>query len=289
MHRLLIFILLVPFVSPAQTIKARQYKPGKTSKYKLTTEVYRNDKFSGKTISIAELKVVRDTGFLSDEIHWLGKVSVTGKDTVSLDSIARKIPPYRISLSPKGKVLLPKLTSPEMVGDITDLNTFFVAVAPALNMQKLTLQKPVHTNTELRKGNFADSMVILFGTDCIEVTQSLVEANKNYAIIKTEFIPPLSPCLKPLLDTMAGKTFDRPHNFQMIQKGAGDKVNVFWGVESFTILTKIDNRNGQIAEATMTNILNLRMRYNASQDLNTYAAEMPLIIKRDLKLELVKE
>jgi hypothetical protein len=39
----------------------------------------------------------------------------------------------------------------------------------------------------------------------------------------------------------------------------------------------------------MTNKLNLRMRYNASGDLNTYAAEMSLTIKRDLKLELVKE
>jgi hypothetical protein len=288
MNKLLILTFLIPVTCFSQ-IKFRKYKPGEVFRYRLTSEVYRNDKFAGKTISIAQQKVVQDTGYLSEEVSWLSKMSFTPKDSINLDSIARSVKPYRISLSPKGKVLLPKLTIPQMVGDITDLNTFFVAVAPALNIQKLTTANPVIKNAEPRHGNFADSIVILYGTDCIEVTQSLLKTTKKYSTVKTDFTPPLSSCISSLLDTISIKIFDYPNNFQMIQKGTGDKVNLFWGIESFTITTKIDNKSGQILEATMTNTLNLKMRYNSSQDLKNYAVEMPITINRNLKLELLKE
>ena len=70
-------------------------------------------------------------------------------------------------------------------------------------MQKLMFQKPVHTKAELRQGNFADSLVILFGTNCIEVTPSLPEA-KKLRNCKNRIYLPLSSCLLPLTDTMAG-------------------------------------------------------------------------------------
>ena len=75
----------------------------------------------------------------------------------------------------------------------------------------------------------------------------------------------------------------------MIQRGAGDKVNFFWGVETFTITSRVDNKTGAIIEASMENTLNLQMRYNSSKDLQSYAVQMPVKIKRVLKLELIKE
>lgn len=289
MTRSFLFLLLLPLACYTQTVPYRQYKPGGVNRYKLTSETYRNEKFAGKTVSVAELRAVKDSDFVSEEIKWLGKVSFTAKDTVDLDSIAQKVPQYKISLSPKGNVPLPKLTIPEMVGDITDLNTFFVAIAPALNCQKLTKSNPYFKNAEPRQGNFADSLLILYGTDCIEITQHLVETTNKYVLVRTDFTPPESFCLKPLLDTMAVNLFGHPNNFQMIQKGAADKVNVFWGVESFSITSKISRKNGTLLEATMNNVLNLRMRYNASKDLSAFALEMPVTIRRDLKLELLKE
>jgi hypothetical protein len=53
-------------------------------------------------------------------------------------------------------------------------------------------------------------------------------------------------------------------------------------------MSKIDNQNGQIVEASMDNRLKLRMRYNASPDLKTYDVEMPVTLRRNLKLELLK-
>jgi hypothetical protein len=67
-----------------------------------------------------------------------------------------------------------------------------------------------------------------------------------------------------------------------------DRLNVYWGVETFTITSKIDNRTGAIVDATMENILTLRMRVHATSDLKTYTVEMPFLIKRSMHLELLK-
>jgi hypothetical protein len=287
MKPLLVIICLIPFCSFGQVIKFRDYKEGETFEYKLTTEVYRNDKFASKSVSISKHKVTKERSLFSEEISWRQKISFTGKDSVNLDSIAQRIQPYKISLSPAGKVLLPKLTVPEMTGEITDLNTFYVAIAPALNAQKLTSRKPVFVNEKPKQGNFADSIEVLEGTDCLQVTQNFISTSKQYSVVETKFTSPATFCLTPLIDTVGKKSNDQYNNIQFIRRSEGDKVNLFWGVESFTIITKVNNTNGQIIEATMTNILNLRMRYNCSRDLKTYAVEMPIAIKRILKLELI--
>jgi hypothetical protein len=265
------------------------YKAGDTYKYKLTSEVWRNDKYTGKTVSVSEHNVVDENGMLAEEIKWISKINYNETDSVRLDSIAQKVAPYRISLLPNGQVLLPKLTVSEMVGEVTDLNTFFVAIAPASNAQKVSAKVPVFINKEPRQGNFADSIFILYGTDCIEMSQHYVRADKQTTTIRTDFLPPASFCLTPLLDTVAKKMYEHPNNFQMIQRSAGDKVNFFWGVETFTITAIIDNKTGAIIDATMENTLNLQMRYNSSKNLGSYAIQMPVKIKRNLQLELVRE
>lgn len=283
----ILFFCLLPIPVFSQTVPFRKYKPGETLRYQLTSESYRNGQYNGKSVSVSEHKTVKDGGIWGEEIRWLGKTNYTGKDTILLDTTAAGIAPYRVSLSPEGKVLLPKLDIPAMVGDITDLNTFLVAIAPALQAQQLSATKPELKNDTPRQGNFADGTVILSGTDCIQVTQQLLDNGKDYVQIRTSFLPPPSFCLDPLIDSIKTITGPVPNNFQMIQKGAGDKVNLFWGVESFIIDSKIDKKTGQIIEATMINELALRMRYNASKDLKTYAVEMPVTIKRSLQLKLL--
>jgi hypothetical protein len=284
----LLIATLLPAIAFSQ-IPVRKYKSGDTYKYKLTTENWRNDKYSGKTVSISEHHIINDAGTLAEEIKWISKISYNEAASTSLDSFAKMVAPYRISLLPNGKVPLPKLTVSQMVGEVTDLNTFFVAVAPASNANKVSAKDPVYINKEPRKGNFADSIFILYGTDCIEMSQHFISADKQTTTIRTDFLPPASFCLTPKLDTVATRLYDQPNNFQMIQRSTGDKVNFFWGVETFTITSKVDNKTGAIIEAGMENTLNLQMRYNSSKDLQSYAVQIPVKIKRVLKLELIKE
>lgn len=284
---LFVLLTLLPIAGFSQ-VPYRKYKAGDTYKYRLTTTADRAN-YSSTTIAVSEHRVVNDNGILAEEIKWLSLISKDDKHKdIHLDSIARQVKPYRISLLPEGKVLLPKLTVPPMVGSITDLNTFFVAVAPASDAQKLSDKNRVIRSGAIREGNFGDSVNILYGRDCIEVSQHLISSDNKYTIIRTDFTPPDSFCLKPVIDTIARKTFDKPNNFQMIQKDQGDRLNVYWGVETFSITSKIDNRTGAIEDATMENTLTLRMRVHATPDLKTYAVEMPFLIKRSIHLELLK-
>lgn len=281
---------LLPFACFSQTMPYRHYKKGEVLKYRISTESYRNGQSSGKSVAVSEHRVIKDKGVWSEEIRWLEKKNYSGDSvTALLDSIAARVKPYRVSLSPKGNVPLPKLDLPAMTGEITDLNTFLVAIAPALKAQQLSATQTAIKNDGFRQGNFADGVLILTGTDCIEVTQQLLQDEKDYVSIRTSFLPPKAFCLEPLIDSIRAATGPVPNNFQMIQKGAGDKVNLFWGVESFIIDSKIDKRTGRLLEAEMTNELALRMRYNSTKDLTAYAVEMPVSIKRKVKLELVKE
>jgi len=281
---------LLPFTCFSQTVPYRHYKKGEVLKYRISTESYRNGQPSGKSVAVSKHRVIKHKGVWSEEIRWLGKTNYSGDSvTAILDSITARIKPYRVSLSPKGNVPLPKLDFPAMTGEITDLNTFLVAIAPALKAQQLSATQTQLKNEGLRQGNFADGVLILTGTDCIEVTQQLLKDEKDYAEVRTSFLPPATFCLEPLIDSIRTVTGTVPNNFQMIQKGAGDKVNLFWGVESFIIDSKIDKRTGRLLEAEMTNELALRMRYNSTKDLTTYAVEMPVSIKRKVKLELMKE
>ncbi|MBO9204426.1 MULTISPECIES: hypothetical protein [Niastella] len=265
----------------------RKYKAGEVYKYRLTTIADRVN-FKSKTIAVSEHRVVNEDNILAEEIKWLSLVSMTDKYKARLDSVAHKVNPYRISLLPEGKVLLPKLNIPSMTGPITDLNTFFVAVAPASNAQQLSENNPVINSGVVREGDFTNGLTILYGKDCIVMSQHLIATDKRYTIIRTDFTPPDSFCLKPLVDTIASKTFDKPNNFQMIQKGDDNRLYLYWGVETFSITSKIDKRTGVIVDATMENTLDLRMRVHISPDLKTYADEIPFLIKRSMHLELLK-
>lgn len=276
----------LPLYSFCQTIKYREYKEGEVIRYRLTTESDEGNR-QGKTVAIAELKTARDSGYFSEEVSWLNK-TVYLNDSFNLDEVARKVKPYRISLDPKGSVQLPKFEVAEMIGEVTDLNTFFVAISPAFNIQRLTLSNPRFIKPGTVQGNFGDGKMILKGEDCLQVNVTLLSQDKNYSIIQTEFSPPSKSCLSPILDTIGKKSFQVPNNFQMIRKAEGDFVHVLWGVESFTVTSKLENKTGKIIEATMTNTLNLKMRYNSAKDLKDYAAELPVVITRNLKLEIIK-
>lgn len=288
--RHLLFVLIVcPIISFSQTIKFRQYKKGDAFRYKLSTEVYRNEKFASKSILISSHLVVQEKNHLAELVEFTHKVNYSSStDSIVLDSIARRLPPYVISLSPKGKVLLPALKIPELTGDITDLNTFYVAVAPALDIQLLSNKKPILQLDKLRQGNFADSTEILYGTDCLKVIQRLVSSSKDYSIVETSFLAPDSLCLKPLIDEIGARSGNQFSNIQFIRRADNNQVNLFWGIESFIITSKISNRTGQVMEAKMINLLELKMRYNSSKDLKSFAAEFPVTIRRVLKLELLK-
>jgi len=68
MKSISLFILPILLFSFRQAVKVRHYKEGAIFRYRLTTEVYHNDKFAIKTKSVSRHTVVKDSGFLSEEV-----------------------------------------------------------------------------------------------------------------------------------------------------------------------------------------------------------------------------
>lgn len=284
---IVLLILIYSQAAPAQRIKDRVYTPGKTFTYRLTTQTWRNNQPDARSVAVSLHTVTEENNIPGEKVRWMLKTVYTPKDTAVMDTVAQRVTPYFISLDPKGTLAIPPLNIPSMTGEITDLNTFYVAVSPLLHCERLSKKNPSFSDSVLH-GNFADGREIIRGEDRIQVTQKLIDQNKKTTVIETSFTPPATLSITPIIDTIGKQTFDKPNNFQMVRKGIGDKVNLMWGVETFIITTTIDTDTRQILKAEMTNTLQLRMRFNSAADLSTYDAEIPLTIKRVLDLQLLK-
>ncbi|MCF6193311.1 MAG: hypothetical protein L3J46_03130, partial [Kangiellaceae bacterium] len=77
--------------------------------------------------------------------HWLGDED--------LSSAAKHFPEYKVSLDPNGSILLPSFKNDEMVGPVTDLNTFYVALSQTLGISKLHQTGDLYFNQQLIRGD----------------------------------------------------------------------------------------------------------------------------------------
>lgn len=268
--------------------QARKYKPGERYRYRMTTEVTHNGKKLSTIIAVAELMVRDSANIPYDEIHWISKKIVTGTDTIDESNKARQVNPYKISLHPKGKVLLPALNNAGMTGEITDFNTFFVAVSPALNIDQVKIKGTPYPQKESVIGNFANGKDILEGKDCLSTTLQLTNETNTELQYLTQFLPPKEPCLQFLTPDMQTPVApDTLNNFQMVQPFGEGKFNVFYGKENVIINTTVARKDGKITQATMDNRLSLKMKLSCDGQYMNCQTTIPYTIHRNLKLELI--
>jgi hypothetical protein len=199
---------------------------------------------------------------------------------------AEKVPPYEISLDEQGRVSLPKLTVPTMVGMVTDLNTFMVAVSPRVGVQMLRRLGDSHTHSELLRGDFANGRTIVLGQDCTELTLTLVGLTPEVARIESRFAVPVRECIA-FREAWMARQGSVSSNFQMIRKPSDAAFDVFWGTEGFTIVSEVRRRDGQVLRATMDNVLDLTMRMGCDAVLGACRGDYPVRTHRVVTLELL--
>lgn len=273
----------------SRPVFGRKYKMGEVYRYQLTTSVNQNGKWVSTNISVCELKVVPDSNEVPyDEIRWLSAKELTAKDTIDHTKEALSVRPYRISLDPKGLLPIPKIEIPSMTGPITDFNTFFVAVGPQLGATKLKRKGDNLEKDEPVKGNFSNGKNILQGEDCLLVSVRMTGETTKNVLLRTSFLPPSHPCLTYITqDMQAPVVRDTMNNFQMIMPAGKGQYNLQYGREFFYINSSIRKSDGKIEEADMSNTLNLRIKLNCGADYKTCQMEVPFVIERTLKLELL--
>lgn len=266
----------------------RRYVPGEEYYYRLTSVERHNGGERTVMQGVSRHTIVEREGVPGEDVRWERLNVVSGREGLMLDSLARSITPYFISRARDGSVELPPLNISEMVGPITDLNTFFVSVHPSEGIAHLASVGDIHEDSSVVQGDFTDSVMVLLGNDCLNVSYELLRITGDTAVYRITYAPPRTSCLPMLRGDMSAAVVDSvPNNFQMIRDAGEGKVTLMWGVEEFIVTASVDRSNGMILRADMDNRLRLRLRINCSPDLNSWQWEMPFTIERDVTLELV--
>lgn len=266
----------------------RRYVNGDSYRYRVTSRVERNGMYAGEETAVSRHSVVVPRGGTPFErISWqqLESQDAAGRKTPSGE--AEKVPPYEISLDAKGQVSLPKATVPAMVGMVTDLNTFMVAVSPKVGVGMLRRPGDSHAHSELLRGDFANGGAIVLGQDCTELTLTLVELTPEIARIESRFTVPVKECIT-FRQAWMGRRGQASSNFQMIRKSSDTAFDVFWGTEVFTIVSEVRRRDGQVSRATMDNFLDLTVRMGCDAALVACKGDFPVKTHRVVTLELLR-
>jgi len=286
---LMLFIPLCSFSQSTNSDLTRKYNIGEVYRYRMTTNVIHNDKWQSTIVAVCELKVMAGSDKIPyEEVKWISKKVITAKDTTEYPEEIKNTSPYRISLHPNGRLDLPPIQVAGMTGEITDFNTFYVAISPRLGIGQLHKQFDSFTKPENVKGNFANGKDILKGEDCLEASSILQRITKEEAIIQSDFMPPATQCLQyftaEMTKPVAGETIN---NFQMVRASANNKVNLFYGKEKFNINSTISLKDGKLRSALMNNTLFLQLKLNCNSDYTDCQHTMPFTIDRKIRLELI--
>lgn len=262
----------------------RDYKLNDTYSYKITTYSKRGNNEQTKSTAIAHHTVIKNSrGIPSESIKW--KKILIPDAGINYDSIVENFQPYEISLHPKGRVELPALTTPELTGVVTDLNTFFVCLSTHTGIDRLSEVGETYTDPETRIGDFSNDDSIMFGKDCIELTHKLVAIKSDTVIFESKFLPPQnSDCSEIAYNEHINLLPEE--NFNMIRKNGENSILYFKGTEDFTITSKVEKQSGKLLYAEMINNLNLKMKLNCTSDLDSCSQEFPFKIWRKVILEI---
>lgn len=256
---------------------ARVYDPGEELRYRI---VQTESRGGVETVLSGETHHrIEGTGLAGAEtVSW----TRLGDRGSSEDLAARGLAPYRLSLSPGEAPDSPRpRDSVALMGMVTDLQTFYVAVSPAIGIDRLKAVGDVYTRPDPLIGEFGDGIAILSGRDCTVVTVTLVSQSEESWTVRTAFEPPAEPCLGR--EASDGP----PPNFEMVRK-VGDGVLDLGGHERFVIETTLDRPGGRIRRGEMVNTLDLAGRSCADESFARCQTLPPIHRERRISLDLIE-
>ena len=270
----------------------RAYEPGETYRYKMVRTYNENGEFKREEVA-ESVHQVPGEGSLRERIQFVKLTKRTSEGTEDLSEAIAAFPPYEASMAAvddPDALTLPDIKGWDMgvVGPVTDLHTFLVAVSPQIGAQKVDRPGKMFGHTNGVKGDWSNGESILVGEDCIRTAVTLVEVTTQTAVYETTFLPPLSACLEMLKPWMEAPVVEgTPNNFQQ-HMDMGGMHAVMWGREEFTVRSKVRRSDGLILSATMDNPLTLKLKVGCDAALDSCKVELPMKIHRKLTLELIQ-
>ena len=268
----------------------RVYAPEKQYRYEMVRSYFENGKFKREELAESRHTVSADAPY-SERIKFDRLARTQDGKTEDMSEAIGKFPAWDVSLAPTDGgvgLALPDIAGWDMavVGPVTDLLTFFVAISPQAGIDSVSQVGQTCVLPEAPVASWANGESIPVGQDCIQISVTLKEIHEDTAVFETRFMPPEEAgleMLKPWMDesVVAGT----PNNFQQ-QMSMGDAAAVMWGREEFVVTSTVRRADGMLLSATMSNELQLKMKIGCSSELESCKHEIPLHIRRELSLEL---
>ena len=272
-------------------VHQRNYAPGETWRYRIVRTYHENGAFKREEVAESVHEVPKE-GPPRERIRFSKLTKRTDAGTEDLSAAIAAFPAYEASIAQADNpdaLALPDIKGWDMgvVGPVTDLHTFLVAVSPQVGVDKVLRPGDTHTSPDAPVASWANGEDIPVGEDCIRISITLKELRPEAAIYETRFLPPEEATLKMLKPWMDAPVIEgTPNNFQQ-QMDLGGAAAVMWGREEFVITSTVRRSDGMILEATMDNTLDLRLKVGCDAALATCQHELPMKIQRDLTLALL--
>ncbi len=272
-------------------VHQRLYVPGDQYQYRMVRTYYENGAFKREEV-VESVHEVPAEGPPRERIRFTKLTKRTVDETKDLSEAIAAFPPYEASIAQADNpdaLALPDIKGWDMgvVGPVTDLHTFLVAVSPQVGVDQVTLPGESHTLPEAPMASWANGDDIPVGEDCIQISITLIGLDAETAVYETRFMPPDEPILEMLKPWMEAQVVEgTPNNFQQLTKLDASAM-VMWGREEFVITSTVRRSDGMILEASMDNHLDLRLKVGCDPALNTCQHELPMKIRRELSLKLI--
>jgi hypothetical protein len=267
---------------------ARHYVAGEVFGYELATTHLYDGLFDRCEVGTSSHEVLADA--TGESVSWVGLTVEDATGAIAdLTDEALAVPTYEMSLLADADMAMPDLVVPDMVGMITDLFTYYVAVSSALGVQELHEPGDQVTADALAHGDWSDGAGTPVGDDCILATVELLALDpQGTASFETRFEVPDDPdCFEWEVDAWSEPiAWGVSNNFQQVTDQEGDLVAMY-GVEWFTIRSEMDAVDGRILSATMDNQLDLRLLAGCDESWQDCAYEGDLHLQRQEELAIV--
>ncbi len=269
----------------------RRYEPGAVHRYRIERRYLENGalKYVQEVVSV---HAVVDGSPARERIHFERSVQRQAGEERDRSAELAKFPPYEVSIAPGAggeDLQLPDLTGWDMdlVGVVTDLNTFLVAISPQAGIDRAVRPGQPHSLPEPAVASWANGAGVPLGEDCIRISVTLKRLTPGEAVYETRFAPPARACLEPVAAFAAAPVEPgTPNNFQQKMK-MGEAFGVMWGRERFTVTSTVRRTDGLLLHAEMSNDLALRLKVGCDEALTACQAELPLQLHRDLTMALL--
>ena len=192
-----------------------------------------------------------------------------------------------VSLHPSGQTEMAKpVGDAAMLGMVTDLVTFYVALGPKSGIARLR-QVGDRAVGEAVTGDWTDGETFLVGQDKLAVEIELTGLDDTQAYFETRFRPPPRASLEAYRPWMAVPVCEgEPNNWQMVRRQPSGYLAA-WGCEEFTVRSTVERGTGRIVRATMSNDVVRNVRFCADEQLSSCHQAPQMKEHRDLELTLI--